>query len=314
MNRVGFPVTDQWIVDQRGPKNPVDPKRPYGWLVEKEPTLAGIVEDVGTVFLTNSECPFHCLICDLWKNTTDLPVKPGDIPAQLEWALDRMPSVRHIKLYNSGSFFDSHAIPESDYPVIARLLQPFETVIVENHPRFSGDRIVRFSRMLSGRLQVAMGLETVNPSFVRQMNKRMVPGDFALAMKSLTAAGIAARAFVLLKPPFHTEEEGVRWAKKTLDFAFDSGAACCAIIPVRAGNGAMDRLAEAGLFSPPDIRSLEEVTEYGIIQNRGIVLADLWDIERFSSCSGCKELRINRLESMNHTQAVPCKTECSCDI
>src|ERR1035437_9500381 len=57
-------VNDQWIVSMRGNKNNVDPQKPYGLLVEKERTISGKIEDTGIIFLTNRECPFHCLMCD----------------------------------------------------------------------------------------------------------------------------------------------------------------------------------------------------------------------------------------------------------
>ena len=46
---------------------------------------------------------------------------------------------KHLKLYNSGSFFDGRAIPEEDYPRIASLVSHFETVIVESHPKLIGE-------------------------------------------------------------------------------------------------------------------------------------------------------------------------------
>ena len=75
----------------------------------------------------------------------------------------KMPDVKHLKLYNSGSFFDERAIPAEDYQRIASLLSHFETVIVESHPRLIGDKCLRFRDMLKPELQVALGLETVNP-------------------------------------------------------------------------------------------------------------------------------------------------------
>ena len=36
-----FPINDQWIVSMRGNKNPVDPQKPYGWLVEKNEPFQG---------------------------------------------------------------------------------------------------------------------------------------------------------------------------------------------------------------------------------------------------------------------------------
>ena len=64
-------VTRRELLAARGPKNKVDPRRPYAFLVEQELSAAGEMEDVATIFLTNKECPFSCVYCDLWKNTTE---------------------------------------------------------------------------------------------------------------------------------------------------------------------------------------------------------------------------------------------------
>jgi len=117
-------ISDGWILSQRGRKNPNDPLRPVSWLVEEERTASGSVESVAVIFLTNRECPYYCLMCDLWKNTTDFPVPAGSIPSQIEWALEHMPLCRHVKLYNSGSFFDEQAIHPGDYARIASSLVP----------------------------------------------------------------------------------------------------------------------------------------------------------------------------------------------
>ena len=66
-------------------------------------------------------------MCDLWKNTTDTSVDEGDIPTQIKYALDQLPKADHVKLYNSGNFFDRKAIPENDYAEIAQLLSGFKT-------------------------------------------------------------------------------------------------------------------------------------------------------------------------------------------
>ena len=103
--------TDQQILESRPPKHPADPGRPYGFLVEPELAATGRVEEVATIFLTNQECPYRCLMCDLWRHTTDERLPPGAIPEQIDFALGRLPPARHVKLYNSGNFFDHQAIP-----------------------------------------------------------------------------------------------------------------------------------------------------------------------------------------------------------
>ena len=59
------------------------------------------------LLLANRECPWRCLMCDLWKNTFAETVARRIYPAhRLTYALERLPPARQIKLYNSGSFFD----------------------------------------------------------------------------------------------------------------------------------------------------------------------------------------------------------------
>lgn len=305
-------IDDRWILSKRGSKNDVDPMVPYAWLHEKEYVLPAGVEDVNTIFLTNRECPYHCLMCDLWKNTTDKTIPEGAIPAQIRYALERLPDAKHLKLYNSGNFFDPGAIPTADFEAIAEIVAPFESLIVESHPRRLGNTCLDFSRMTRPRLQVAMGLETVHPEVLPKLNKRMTLDDFKKAVEFLGANGIQSRAFILLKPPFLNEKQGVEWAKRSIDFAFLCGVDACTVIPTRSGNGALEILKEKGLFFPPKIKSLEEVLDYGIGLGRGPVFADLWDLEQFSTCSLCFGSRQDRINRMNLEQDFIPLISCIC--
>src|SRR5207245_1422045 len=261
--------------------------RPYAFLVEPERAETEELVDVAALFLTNRECPYRCLMCDLWKNTLDERVPVGAIPAQIRYALERLPAARWIKLYNSGSFFDPAAIPPADDEEIARLVAPFERVIVECHPAVLGRRCRQFQERIAGKLEVAMGLETAHPGVLERLNKRMTLDQFARGAAFLAENGIALRVFILLRPPFMSEAEGLEWACRSLDFAFDQGAAVCSLIPTRGGNGAMEALAAAGQFAPPSLASMEAALEYGVRLGRDRVFLDLWDVERFCTCTAC---------------------------
>ena len=299
---------DAWIVERRPARNAVDPLQPYAFFAEQERSREGRVVAVNTIFLTNRECPWRCLMCDLWKNTLTESVPAGAIPAQIEYALARLPSASHVKLYNSGSFFDPRAIPVADYERVAALLRPFEHVIVESHPALVGERCLRFRDLLAGRLEVAMGLETVHPTVLPRLNKQMTLEQFRAAADLLRDGGIDLRAFILVKPPFLEEGEAVEWARRSLDFAFDCGASVAALIPTRDGNGAMEALD----FRPPTIAMLEESAEYGLTLGAGRVFADVWDLGRFSRCDRCFEARVARLERINLEQVPEGSVECAC--
>jgi radical SAM enzyme (TIGR01210 family) len=167
--------------------------------------------------------------------------------------------------------------------------------------------------MLSGRLQVAMGLETIHPEVLPRLNKRMTLAEFDRAVRFLRDHNMDVRAFILLKPPYLSEEEGIEWAQKSIRHAFDVGVECCSVIPTRAGNGAMEQLQDQNLFEPPRIESLEQVMEYGIRLQEGRVFADLWDVDRFFTCRNCGPTRAIRLKEMNLTQAVPASITCTCE-
>jgi len=294
----------RWIEAQRGPKNTLDPHTPYAYLWEEEVGVSGEPISTATLFLTNRECPYRCLMCDLWKNTLDSRVPIGAIPAQIAWALERLPPARQIKLYNAGSFFDNQAIPPEDDAGIAQLVSGFERVIVECHPALVGDRCLQFAQRLSGKLEVALGLETAHEPTLERLNKRFTVADFRRSAALLRAHAIDLRVFLLLRPPFMTEAEGLEWACRSLDVAFECGATVCCLIPTRAGNGALEALAAADQFALPTLASLETAQEYGLRLNKGRVFADLWDIETFARCA-CAPARIARITAMNRTQQIP---------
>ena len=158
-----------------------------------------------------------------------------------------------------------------------------------------------------------MGLETVDPHVLPRLNKRMTLEDFEQACAFLSRHDVDARAFILLRTPFQTEQEGMYWARKSLDFAFSRDVGCCVVIPTRAGNGAMDWLQRRGDFAPPSLHSLEEVVEYGVGLGRGRVFADLWDLDKFYACRTCGPSRRDRLEQVNRTQHVSARIACVCD-
>jgi len=305
-------LSDRDVVARRGPKALVDPRRAYAATAEDERDQSGTLAATAVVFLTNRECPFHCVMCDLWRHTLDDVVPPGAIAAQLRTALASLPPARQIKLYNAGSFFDPQAVPPSEDAAIAALLTGFNRVIVEAHPAFLrgtyGRRCVRFRELLGGaRLEVAIGLETAHPGVLERLNKRMTLEDFAASVRFLRARDMDVRAFLLLQPPFMDPRDAVYWTCRSIDLAFDAGAGVCSVIPTRGGNGAMEAIGAPA----PLLTALESVIEYGVAGGRGRVFADLWDVDRLFVCH-CSPARAARLNQMNQTQQIPAPVLCDC--
>ena len=296
-----------WILAQRPPRPAApDPHAPHGVFLERERLADGAVVDTGVVLLTNRECPWRCLMCDLWKDTTRGSVPEGAIPRQVEAAVltwsDAGPLPAQVKLYNSGSFFDPAAIPPVDYAPVARRLDFARQVVVESHPLLVGDRARELRDLLAGSLEVALGLETAHPAVLKKLNKKFDLAQFARAAEFLAAERIALRVFLLVNPPFLDERSGLEWVVKSAGFAFGCGATAVTLIPTRGGNGAMERLRESGEFVPPTLVMLEAAQRAALALGRGRVFADTWGLEPFSTCPHCLADRRERLETVNLTQ------------
>ena len=283
--------------------------------MEEERSLNG-VERAVTVFLAGAECPFTCSFCDLWRWTLDGPTPPGALPTQLERALESLasPVPHRLKLYNASNFFDRRAVPAEDLPRIAELAASFAAVTVESHANTVGPLTLEFAALLSGRLEVAVGLETVHPAAAAHLNKQLDIARFDRAAAFLAEHGIDLRAFALLGVPYVPAEESIEWAVRTVEYAAAHGASRVAVIPVRGGNGEMERLQSLGHFVPPTLAQLETVLERCLAIRSTVVTADVWDIARLSGCESCRPQRVARIQTMNLSTSpeppapIPCPT------
>lgn len=300
---------DAWIVSSRPVRETRDPFVPYEYFVEEERSANGAVVPVATVFITNKECPFRCVMCDLWRNTLTESVPLGAIPAQIDHALRQLGPATQLKLYNSGSFFDLQAIPSADYSAIAERANRFDRLIVENHPTLVGDACLRFRDLLECGLEVAMGLETAHPEVLAKLNKRMTLDQFSRAAAFLRRNEIDLRVFILVQPPYLAATDALYWAERSLDLAMEQGATAAVLIPTRSGNGAMEALQARGEFQSPALETLEAAMEYGLGLKAGRVFADLWGLRE--RCADCHARRCARLRQMNLQQVVLDRISCT---
>ncbi len=184
---------------------------------------------------------------------------------------------------------------------------------VESHANMIGPLTLQFAALLSGRLEVAVGLETIHPVAITHLNKRLELPRFDSAAAFLAHHDIDLRAFVLLGAPYVPAAESIEWTVRTVEYAASRGARRVAIIPVRGGNGELERLQHLGAFVPPTLAQLE----YALEQCRGIrsavVTADVWDIEGLPACENCRPQRVARIQSMNLSPnpQLPAPSPCS---
>ena len=268
------------LKDSRLPR-PTTSHRPYHVEHEVEPDGQGGYARATTIFLTASECPIGCNMCDLWQNTLTGPTPPGAIPEQIEFVLSTLPSrvaggsdadhrfaavpsagegpldtPQWLKLYNSGNFFDPRSIPPSDYNSIARLCQPHDRIVVENHPSIGVDRMLRFNALLDAQLEVAVGLETVQPRWLGRLGKRMTRDSFDEYAGLLIDHHIDLRVFLIIGVPGITVSESAKWTRLSVRHAVLAGARHISLIPAREGHGWNGQADQLPIYRDEELRDL----------------------------------------------------------
>ena len=221
---------------------------------------------------------------------------------QIDWALERASPSNWVKLYNSGNFFDARSIPVADYDAIAKRCEPFSRVIVENHPRIGRRHICEFRDRLSGKLEVAVGLETVQPRWLGRLGKRMDRDDFDRYARWLCDQQIDLRVFLIIGVPGIDAAESIRWARLSVRHAIACRARHVSLIPARRGHGWNGRgasLPKIGLEELAEVqsRAIEDAA------GRAVVTVDLWDVERAGEQSDANRTgRLDQLRRINQSQ------------
>lgn len=281
---------------------------PYAALVERELACGphGVSPvDTLAVFLVGRECPFGCVFCDLWRYTTPGPTPPGALPAQLARALPQLPRERRpaatLKLYNASNF-DRLAVPPADLAAMAEVGREFARVVVECHPRRVGDLLPEFAAALGPTvLEVAMGLETVDPRAMARLGKSLDLAIFDRAAVWLRTQGMALRVFVLVGAPFVPDALRHDSTVASVAHALARGASHVSLIPVRPTPDLVQLTAE-GEWTPPTLDEVEAAFDAARVLAAtagGVVTVDLWDMARRWPEAPALAARLARLERLN---------------
>lgn len=306
----------------RGPKLSLPLDKPWHVLDECEIDQRGVTHPVRTLFLVGAECPYRCRMCDLWRYTVDGPTPVGAIARQVQSAMADVAHRDWVKLYNASNFFDPRAVPRDDWPAICACIDGFERVIVENHPAIGLDAARAFASELGTQLEVAMGLETVDPQAMALMRKGFTLETFQQTASALRQAGIDLRCFVLLQPPGVPPDQAVASALETIDFAASCGARHISLIPLRAGNGWIDELVLRGDVALPTAATVEALLEAvasrqstAAARAETVITFDLWNWSSLGGlCTACTQPRHQRLEHWNRTQTLSPPPTCPCAL
>lgn len=286
--------------------------------VWKEKDLVdGKVADALVMIMRTSGCCWAktggCTMCGY--RTASLPeVTADDLNKQIDQALSRFDNVPFVKIYTSGSFFDEREIPAA---VRDRIFQEFggcRRILAESRPEFlTADTVGSMPKSMT----VALGLESANEEVLRTcINKGFTAQQSKAAGERLKAAGLGVRTYLLLKPPFLTEDAAIADTVASARFA-DSFSDEISVNPLNIQHGTyVERLWKRGEFRSPWIWSLIEVMKQlsGTVHARLMSSPSGGGSQRgVHNCGVCDQAALAAIEKFSFSQDPrDLAVECEC--
>jgi len=158
-----------------------------------------------------------CSMCG-YSNDSSLGEEDIQLEEQLEKVKQRYTDEPLVKVFTSGSFFDEQELkPEERMEVLTTIKEMLSgkkaTLVVESRPQFITEDILADTQGLLGdvRLTVAIGLESSNDRILKEsINKGFTFEDYKEAAKKIVTAGATVKTYLMLKPPFLSEQDALQ--------------------------------------------------------------------------------------------------------
>jgi len=284
-------------------------EKPLAW--KEKDHLSGREVEAGVIVLPTRGCFWAhrggCSMCGYIYDAGEITQER--VYKNFEEALGRLEGVEYLKLFNSGSFFDTQEISEETRERILSLLEErgVQRLQVESRPEFITSSAVEHSwSLLRGQLEVGIGLETINDS-IRQksVNKGFGREEFSKALEICRGRGVKVKAYLLIKPPFIPERLAIEDAVSSAREAFRLGADRVSFNPVNVQKYTLvEKLFQAKDYSPPWLWSVVEVLKRAKESNRVVISkpSGAGKARGASNCRECSDRVARAIERFSLTQ------------
>ncbi|MDD1677587.1 MAG: archaeosine biosynthesis radical SAM protein RaSEA [Methanomicrobiales archaeon] len=175
-----------------------------------------------TIILRSGGCTWgSCLMCGYTHvryGNRDPAFLDRKIRAQISWIKREfnLDDYSLVKIFTSGSFLDPQEVPPDTQQEVIRAFRG-KVVILETRPEYVEEERVSILRETADTgmeeipLYLAMGLETTH-DFIREksIRKGLTTSDFIGGAERAHRAGAGVKTYLLMKPPFLTEQEAIQ--------------------------------------------------------------------------------------------------------
>jgi len=284
-------------------------------ILDGQPVQAFVVifQTLGCFWANHSGCSMCGYFRDSNQNTTD-----DDLRQQLTVALDRYDGQLMVKIFTSGSFFDTQEISATmQQTILNAFFSRAQQVSVETRPEFIG-HIPELHIPTEKRLEIAMGLESSNDRVLEHaITKGFTYTQWRVGAELVAEAGHLLKVYLLIKPPFMTEDEAIKdaifSARQVADIANTISFNPVAI----HGYTLVDYLWHRGLYRPPWLWSVIEVLTRSANQVENIIKCDVvaGGTKRGAhNCENCDAVTLDAIQafSLNGDATILDALQCDC--
>ncbi|MEM4257610.1 MAG: archaeosine biosynthesis radical SAM protein RaSEA [Candidatus Thermoplasmatota archaeon] len=194
-----------------------DPNKPVSFWTEKELLHREIV-DAFVIILRTQGCSWGvhsgCTMCGYHADSMLTTVTDKQLLAQIDHALTNYTNQPVVKIFTSGSFFDTREISMHIQKKIFEKLRekPVQKISVESRPEYITDHTLSHAKdnLQQTSLEIGIGLETAH-DLIREytINKGFTFSAYLHATELMKKYNVQTKTYLLIKPPFVTEWEAL---------------------------------------------------------------------------------------------------------
>jgi radical SAM enzyme (TIGR01210 family) len=226
--------------------------------------LRGTKEETSVVIFRTRGCSWYdftsCSMCGYF-NDVNTKVTSENLKTQIDKAYEFMEKTKILKIFTSGSFLDRREIPEEvfDY-FMKRMSDKVEKLLVESRTEYVTQKTMDSIKKYGIDTRIAIGVESSNDLIVKNnVNKGTNFSKFKSAAEIVKSNGLELRTYLLLKPPFISEDDAVNDAIQSVrDCAPFSNDISVNPMNIQK-NTLVEKLWKRGEYRPPWLWSVARV-------------------------------------------------------
>jgi radical SAM enzyme (TIGR01210 family) len=302
---------------------PQNPQRPVHCWSEKD-VLDGKIVDAYVIILRTRGCSWAlssgCTMCGYFNDSMLTTLSEEDLLTQFGVALQGYKNEKIVKLFTSGSFLDPSEIPvRVQQQILSTLNDTADKISVESRPEYITKKNVQAiqEKIPLKYFEVGIGLETSN-DLVREktINKGFTFQDYITAATLLRQHKMGVKTYVLLKPPFLTEQESlndcITTAKDTASYTD-----LLSLNPTNIQrHTVVEYLWNRNQYRPPWLWSIVEFLQQSKRLTDAFVKCDVvggGNIRGAHNCGVCDRRVLHAIEEFSLTQNTEVFRDLSCD-